>query len=68
MMTVGCYGSRESARLEFAHLPGKPTGLDGRGRGVSKRYHDIKRHPESYVLVCRDCHAVLDGRGGGARG
>ncbi len=50
--------------LEFAHLPGKPTSLEGQGRGLPNRYHDIKRNPESYVLVCRAHHTELDRRGG----
>lgn len=53
--------------LEFAHLPGKPTGLNGSGRGMPQRYHDIKANPESYVLLCVDCHTKLDGRGGKER-
>jgi hypothetical protein len=53
-------------RLEFAHLPGKPTGLNGSGRGRSERYHDIRRNPDCYVLVCVEHHVELDGRGGGA--
>ena len=51
-------------QLEFAHLPGKPTGLNGRGRGMPQRYHDVKRNPASYVLLCVECHTELDGRGG----
>ena len=50
--------------LEFAHLPGKITKLNGRGRGYAARYHDIRRSPGSYVLLCRDHHTELDGRGG----
>ena len=47
-------------RLEFAHLPGKPTDLNGRGRGRSNRYHDIRKHPGHYVLLCRGHHLQLD--------
>jgi len=65
VMAVECYGTREQERLEFAHLPGKPTGLAGQGRGRADRYHDVRKNPGSYVLICRDCHVVLDGRGGG---
>jgi len=50
--------------LEFAHLPGKPTGLLGRGRGSRERYYDVRKHPGSYVLVCRGHHSLLDRRGG----
>lgn len=50
--------------LEFAHLPGKSTGLDGQGRGLPNRYHDVRRNPGSYVLLCRAHHVELDCRGG----
>lgn len=63
---VMCGNDRED-RLEFAHLPGKPTGLGGQGRGLSRRYHDIRKHPGSYVLLCVECHVELDGRGGEER-
>ena len=53
---------------EFAHLPGKPTALVGPGRGRAERYHDVKNNPGSYVLLCVECHAELDGRGGRERG
>jgi hypothetical protein len=45
---------RGRPNLEFAHLA--PTGLRGRGRGQIQRYYDIRRHPESYALLCRGCH------------
>lgn len=45
-------------RLEFAHL--RPTGLNGRSRGQAHRYHDVRRHPEAYRLLCRACHQLLD--------
>lgn len=51
-------------QLEFAHL--KPTGVNGRGRGRSRRYHDIRAHPECYVLMCHDHHLEFDqGKTGG---
>ena len=56
-----------SGPLEFAHLPGKVTGLTGRGRGLPQRYHDVLRNPGSYVLLCVQHHVELDGRGGGRR-
>lgn len=49
-------GRRES--LEFAHVV--VTGLHGRGRGSAHRYHDVRRHPESYRLLCRLCHLEFD--------
>jgi hypothetical protein len=64
-----CVACAYTFRLEFAHV--KPTGLegakarhgcgmDGRGRGLPQRYHDVKNHPECYVLLCRECHEDLD--------
>ena len=52
----GCWKTRG---LEFAHV--KDSGLNGRGRGQSRRYHNIKQHPEAYILICRGCHAKADG-------
>ncbi len=40
--------------LEFHHV--KETGLSGRGRGRKERYYDIKNNPDSYTLLCEDCH------------
>lgn len=55
-------GKDHDGRLEFAHLPGRPTGICGRGRGTPQRYHDIKRNPESFVLLCERHHRLLDSR------
>lgn len=46
--------------LEFAHI--MRTKLAGKGRGFNKRYLDILRHPGSYRVMCRRCHAAYDGR------
>ena len=51
----GCWLTRG---LEFAHIT--PTPVNGRGRGLPQRYHDIKNNPEAYLLVCRACHAKAD--------
>lgn len=51
-------GSDKIDKLEFAHV--SPTGLNGRGRGRKERYYDVKNHPESYNLLCEDCHAEFD--------
>lgn len=53
-----CGASGVFHALEFAHL--EPTGLCGRGRGLSSRYHDIKKHPECYELMCVPCHRTFD--------
>ena len=44
--------------LQFAHL--RPTGLNGEGRGSNHRILDILRNPDCYVLLCPDCHFLLD--------
>lgn len=53
-------------QLEFAHivdynpLGGREKHVKGEGRGLWKRYHDIKKHPDEYVLVCHYHHIRLD--------
>lgn len=42
-------------KLEFAHR--KVTEVNGRGRGRSKRYHEIKKNPDWFWLLCRPHHA-----------
>jgi len=44
--------------LEFAHM--KETGLNGEGRGQNHRAIDIKNHPDSYKLLCKECHLKFD--------
>jgi len=53
-----CSFCGSTAKLEFAHL--EPTELVGRGRGRKERYYDIKKNPDSYVLLCVGCHKTLD--------
>lgn len=50
-------GSRRN--LQFAHLPGRET-FHHNGRGMPNRYHDIKRNPRCYVLLCERSHRALD--------
>ena len=47
--------------LEFHHV--QETGLKGRGRGLMNRALDIKKHPGSYILVCRKHHEKLHPEG-----
>ena len=54
-----CAQCPSTGPLEFAHL--EPTGLNGKGRGKARRLFNILKHPEKYVLLCVDCHDVLDG-------
>ena len=44
--------------LEFAHV--NPTGLNGRGRGNTRRLANILRYPASYTLLCSECHRKYD--------
>lgn len=50
--------------LEFAHVHDKNTRLNGRSRGMIKRYYDIKKNPDCYVLLCGkkplSCHVRYD--------
>lgn len=46
--------------LEFAHT--KPTRCRGKGRGKSRRLHDILQHRAHYRLMCMSCHDDFDGR------
>lgn len=48
--------------LEFAHVI--TTSLNGRGRGRADRYHDIKKYPTHYKLMCRLCHLEFDNKKG----
>ncbi len=45
-------------KLEFAHT--KRTGLNGWGRGRKERYYDVINHPDSYILLCKECHKLFD--------
>lgn len=49
-----CSSCGLSESLEFHHI--SPTGLSGEGRGFYQRVKDISAHPDSYVLLCKDCH------------
>jgi hypothetical protein len=51
-------------RLHFAHVRPTPILATRRGRGRADRYHDIKRHPECYRLLCCWCHRQFDSVGG----
>lgn len=51
-------GCERTTGLEFAHI--QPTNVNGRGRGQAVRYHDIKKHPERFRLLCRPCHVAMD--------
>lgn len=45
-------------RLEFAHK--QPTELSGGSRGRKERLADISKFPDSYDLLCHDCHVAYD--------
>ena len=56
-----CSRCPSTVDLEFAHV--KPTSLYGRGRGQMRRINDIRKNPDAYELMCKDCHSKFD-RGG----
>lgn len=45
--------------LEFAHI--ENTGLNGQGRGRWKRYYDVKKNKDKFMLMCKECHKEFDG-------
>ena len=53
-------GAKDMDDLEFAHY--RPNHLVGLGRGSYKRIRDILANPENYILLCKSCHASMDGR------
>lgn len=46
--------------LQFAHVAETPLSKISRGRGRKERYYDIKKHPDSYRLMCKTCHHDFD--------
>lgn len=59
-----CEECSKTGTLEFAHVALTPlcgaNGNKGKGRGMPQRYHDIKKHPECYKLLCPECHSKID--------
>lgn len=53
-----CKHCKADTNLEFAHRI--PTQLQGWGRGRKERYYDIKKNPQSYMLLCKKCHKEYD--------
>lgn len=45
-------------KRELAHLTA--TGLKGSGRGVERRYYDIRRNPDCFARLCVPCHREYD--------
>ena len=50
-------------KRELAHLTA--TGLKGEGRGMERRYYDIRTNPDCYARLCIPCHRRYDRLGGG---
>ena len=53
-----CELCKRPVECEMAHVG--PTPLTGRGRGLDRRYHDIRKHPKCYTRLCHRCHADVD--------
>lgn len=53
-----CERCGQNHELQFAHT--QETKLKGRGRGSRERYYDARRHPECYMLLCGECHDLVD--------
>jgi hypothetical protein len=56
-----CYFCQSTKDLEFAHIT--ETNLSGRGRGRKERYYDVIKNPNSYLLLCKECHTKMDNGG-----
>lgn len=46
--------------LQFAHIHGKSTDVQGRGRGMFYRLKDVFENQHSYVLLCEEHHKEYD--------
>jgi len=57
-------GSTDKSLLEFAHIGETPLSNTLEGRGSYTRLKDILDHPDCYLLLCQDCHKILDERAG----
>ncbi len=53
-----CEYCKGNDRLEFAHVT--PTELNGRSRGSFSRVKDVINNPDSYLLLCWECHKMFD--------
>lgn len=55
-----CYfcGSRKRKDAHAAHV--EPTGLNGAGRGMDRRFRDVIKNPEKYRRMCASCHRKFD--------
>jgi len=53
-----CQSCGATSRLHYAHVA--PTSVNGKGRGLKRRYLDILKHPECYRRLCSLCHGSLD--------
>jgi hypothetical protein len=55
-----CETCSSAEGLDFAHVKKTKLSGAGGGRGQGERYYDIKNNPESYLLLCKDCHHTVD--------
>lgn len=58
MLPTACFGCGDLNDLEFAHV--RPTQLSGMSRGQYRRWLDVVRHPDRYILLCAECHREFD--------
>lgn len=53
-----CVWCGDYSCVEFAHID--HTGVDGSSRGRWKRYYDVKKNKDKFMLMCQDCHRDFD--------
>lgn len=57
MFNFRCCSCFSTGDLEFAH---KEQCFLGMGRGATYRYRLIYKYPDSFLLLCHNCHAAYD--------
>lgn len=53
-----CIFCHNKVNLHAAHI--KSTGLNGKSRGLDRRFRDVIKHPDCYKPMCKQCHQVFD--------
>jgi len=57
MFNFRCCSCHSTERLEFAH---KEQSFLSSGRGFENRITLAYKYPDSFLLLCHNCHAVYD--------
>jgi len=55
-----CRNCLATTSLHFAHVEETEISAITRGRGRKERVYDVIKNPDSYTLLCKDCHREFD--------